>query len=470
MKVHTQGVRSSRGGPIPPPDSSPAVSIRTLPLVDGRYLIQDEIARGGMGVIYRAEDIGLGRVVALKVIAPEFSSRSEVADFFQREASALASVRHEHVVRIFAFGNGRPGEATHEPMFFAMEYVDGRDLDAVLYDHLDHGAHIPAYRVLTVLRQVASGLAAVHAQGLVHRDVKPGNIVIESHSGRPVLVDFGLALPSDGRIGEMVAGSPHYMAPEQAKNEPLGPPADVYAFGVTAFELLTGRLPFPFEDPAQVLYAHLHDEPPLLSSLRPNLQVFDRIIARMLRKSPAERYEGFAAVTAALDHAVSRWRAGDEAPAPSQPEGGQGKDILRILVVVDDEGFRKVAARAAMLAFYRRQVRVHVAKSGAEALALAEENAPHLILLDLSARAIDGVDTLSMLRATSNGAEARVLVVTENDDPADHWRFSILGVSDFFAKSQGLVPLVHRVTEIGQRSGWFAGPDPAELAPGSTWG
>lgn len=464
MKVRTQGVRSSRAGFKLPPDSAPVVSMRSVPLVDGRYMLDHEIARGGMGVIYRAEDVGLGRRVALKVIAPELAARADVVEFFQREASALASVRHEHVVRIYAFG------AHDDQMFFAMEFVDGRDLDAILFEHLEHGAHIPAYRVLTILRQVASGLAAVHQQGLIHRDVKPGNIVIENDSGRPVLVDFGLALPNDGRMSEIVAGSPHYMPPEQAKNEMIGPTADVYAFGVTAFELLTGQLPFPFEDVADVLHAHAETEPPLLSSIRPNLRVFDRIIARMLRKNPNDRYEGFAAVTAALDHAMAHWRSGDEEPAPSQPEGGQGKDILRILVVDDDESFRKVAARAAMLAFYRRQVRVSVAKSGAEAIAIAERTAPHLVLLDLGASGIDGVDTLSMLRATPNGAEARVLVVTAKDDPADHWRFSILGVHDFFAKNQGLVPLVNRVTEIGQRCGWFVGPDPSELAPGSTWG
>lgn len=469
MKVHTQGVRSSaRGHQVGKdgrePDSTPAVSMREAPLLDGRYLLDQEIARGGMGVIYQATDVGLGRRVALKVIAPELAARPDVVEFFQREASALASVRHEHVVRIYAFG------AHDQQMFFAMEFVDGRDLDALLWDHLQHGAHIPAYRVLSILRQVASGLAAVHAQGLIHRDVKPGNIVIENDSGRPVLVDFGLALPADGRVSESVAGSPHYMAPEQARNEMVGPAADVYAFGVTAFELLTGQLPFPFEDVGEVLRAHAQHEPPLLSSIRPNLKVFDRIIARMLRKDPTMRYEGFAAVTAALDHAMAHWRAGEEEPAPSQPEGGQGKDILRILVVDDDESFRKIAARAAMLAFYRRQVRVSVAKSGAEALSISERTAPHLVVLDLGARGIDGVDTISMLRAAPSGAESRVLVVTEKDDPADHWRFSILGVSDFFAKNQGLIPLVNRITEIGQKAGWFVGPDPAELAPGSTWG
>lgn len=443
----------------------------TIPIIDGRYLVEREIARGGMGVIYLAQDLGLGRKVALKLINPELAQRPEVIEHFQAEAAALASVRHENVVQVYAFG-------THEgTTFFAMEYVRGRDLDAILDEHFHHGVDVPTYRALTILRQIASGLAAVHAAGIIHRDVKPGNVVIETDSGRPVLVDFGLALPSDptGAFSAIAAGSPHYVAPEQTRPDAiLTPAADVYSFGVTAYELLTTRLPFEDLDADAVLEAHATRTPAAVSSLRPGLRTFDRVIARMLAKDPRARYEGFSTAIGALDSAIARWRSGSTEPAPSYPEGGgPGKgELLRILVIDDDDQFRKVAARAAQLAFYRRSVSVTVAKSGVEALAKAERAVPDLVILDLHIAAgdggLDGVETISRLRAMPKGAETRVLVVSDAPSDAERWRFSILGVNDFFGKQAGLVELVHAIGQIGERCGWLCADD--EPSPSSTYG
>jgi len=431
-------------------------------MIDGRYMVEREVARGSMGVVYLAQDIGLGRKVALKLIAPELAARPEVVDHFQHEAAALASVRHENVVQVYAFGTDDGS------MFFAMEYVAGRDLDEIITEHANHGVDVPTYRALTILRQVASGLVAVHTTGMTHRDVKPGNVVIETDSGRPVLVDFGLAMPHDQRLGHAAAGSPSYMAPEQARGDHVGPAADVYAFGVTAFELLTGRLPFLDDTVEGQLRAHATEEPPLLSSLRPNLRTFDRVMTRMLAKDPHARYEGFASLLGALDGAIGKWRAGATEPAPSYPEGlGPGRgELLKILVVDDDDAFRKVAARAAQLAFYRRQVAVSVARSGVEALTKAERAVPDLVLLDLNVTGLDGVETISRLRAMERGTETRVVVVTDRQDEAERWRFSILGVSDFFAKQQGLVQLVNSITQIGERWGWLGNEDP-EPVPSS---
>lgn len=455
-----EDLRSSRtGGRRHKADEWPTITAGTVPMIDGRYLVEREIARGSMGVVYLAQDIGLGRKVALKLIAPELAARPEVVEHFQREAAALASVRHENVVQVYSFGTDDGA------MFFAMEYVAGRDLDDIITEHASHGVDVPTYRALTILRQVASGLAAVHATGMVHRDVKPGNIVIETDSGRPVLVDFGLAMPHDQRLGQAAAGSPSYMAPEQARGEHVSPAADVYAFGASAFELLTGRLPFPYETIEEQLRAHALEEPPLLSSLRPNLRTFDRVMARTLAKEPHQRYEGFSSMLGAFDNAISKWRSGATEPAPSYPEGGgPGRgELLRILVVDDDDAFRKVAARAAQLAFYRRQVSVSVARSGVEALSKAEKAVPDLVLLDLNLTGLDGVETISRLRAMEHGTETRVVVVTDRQDDAERWRFSILGVNDFFAKQQGLVQLVNSITQIGERWGWLGTEDPEPI-------
>ncbi len=252
----------------------------------------------------------------------------------------------------------------------------------------------------------------------------------------------------------------------------------MYSFGVTAYELLTSRLPFEDLDPDAVLEAHATRPAPLVSSLRPGLRTFDRVIARMLAKDPRARYAGFATAIGALDAAIARWRSGSLEPAPSYPEGGgPGRgELLRILVIDDDDHFRKVAARAAQLAFYRRSVSVTVAKSGVEALAKAERAVPDLVILDLHIGqhvgahpgGLDGVETISRLRAMPKGAETRVLVVSDAPSDAERWRFSILGVNDFFGKQAQLVELVHAIGQIGERGGWLGGEE--EAPPTSTYG
>jgi serine/threonine-protein kinase len=467
--------------PFPERDSAPPNARRsgtneivrardgTMPLIDGRYLLEREIARGGMGVVHLASDVTLGRQIALKLIDPELAGDRSVVDRFQREATALASIRHQNVVQIHAFGS--EGDA----IYFAMEYVRGRNLDEIIGEHARRGLALPTHRALTILRQIAEGLAAVHAAGIVHRDVKPANVVIENDSGRPVLVDFGLALPAERRatLPPLIAGSPSYMAPEQAHPDlPLGPAADVYAFGVTAFELLTGRLPFEEEELTAMLQAHAARTPPLVSSYRPGLRPFDRIVARMLAKDPRERYEGFATLLAALDGALARWRAGSMEPAPSWPDGGgPGRgELLKILIVDGDETFRKSAARATQLAFYRRAVRVSVARNGSEALAKAERIAPDLVLLDhgLDPGGLDAIETLSRLRALPRGTEARVLIVTDRGSEDDRWRYALLGVRDFFERQTGLVELVQSITEVGERWGFLGSDEERDDEPPSS--
>jgi len=175
-------------------------------------VVEAQLGKGAMGVVLRVRDIGLDRDVALKLIAPPFIADPSAATRFRREAAALAAIRNEHVVQVYSFG---PHEGS---FFFAMEYVRGPTLEALMRQHADHGAFVPLHRALTILLQVASGLDAAHHAGIVHRDVKPSNIVIEEHTGRPVLVDFGLA--HRGRLeASEVVGTPWPRRPL----EPVGP-------------------------------------------------------------------------------------------------------------------------------------------------------------------------------------------------------------------------------------------------------
>jgi serine/threonine protein kinase len=204
------GFGSLESARVCPRCGAPRSSLDPALIIDGRYRVESELGRGGMGVVYVARDAWLDRPVALKVIAASWASDARATDRFQKEAKALASVRSQHVVQVYAFG---PHEGSY---FFAMEYVHGRSLRAIIAEHKQHNATIPVHRTLAILSQIANGISAVHAAGIIHRDVKPANIVIEDDTGRPVLVDFGLASPGDDPSQAIAMGTPQYMAPEQA--------------------------------------------------------------------------------------------------------------------------------------------------------------------------------------------------------------------------------------------------------------
>jgi eukaryotic-like serine/threonine-protein kinase len=424
-------------------------------LIDGRYDVECELGRGAMGVVYLARDTGLRRRIAVKLIAPALVQSSSSAERFCEEARALASVQSHHVVQVYALGE-------HEDSyFFAMEYVRGRTLHTILAEHRLHGENVSIHRALTILARIAEGLDAAHAAGLVHRDVKPANIVIEEDTGRPVLLDFGLAVRRNGARVANFAGTPGYTAPEQTgfvSRASVGPWTDVYSLGCTAFEIFAGRIPFDDEDPDKVLMSHAKSAPPRLSALRPTLAKFDAVLARAMAKAPADRFASaseFVKELIAVD-AASVLTGDPTLPSTVQP---RTPDEARfILVVDDDQDFRRFATRSVQLAFYRQSVRVAMAASGAEALSIVEQRAPDLLVLDFDMPGLDGADTLSRIRALPQGVDVRVLVVSGRVGPADKWRFSLLGVNDFLAKPIDIQRFVETLGSIADRAGWLTEP------------
>jgi serine/threonine-protein kinase len=461
----TTGTPCDHCGAEPPAPALPVV-------VDGRYQVESVLGRGGMGIVYLARDVGLGRQVALKMIAPRWLGDGAIVGGFQREARALASIRSQYVVQVHAFG-------LHEgSYFFAMEYVRGRTLRQILVEHREHGDTIPIHRTLTILNRVAQGIDAVHAAGLVHRDVKPSNIVIEEDTGRPVLVDFGLAAPSADPASALAIGTPQYMAPEQAG---VGTPGaavsrrtDVYSLAIVAYEMLTGRLPFHSQDLAQLMRQHARKPPAALSSVRRDLAAFDKAVARALAKDPEARFPSCTAFAEVLAAAGERWITStlptlpppppDSAnPAPHEPAPAPRHAVpppapdrtLHVLVVDDSPVFRRFTAQAAQVALARNRkdlrVVVESAGSGDEAIERALAQLPDLVLLDFDMPGLDGVDTLSRLRALPGGGRARVVVLSGRVAPADRWRFAVLGVGDFVAKPIDFPQLIDRIEAIARR-------------------
>jgi serine/threonine protein kinase len=255
------------------------------------YTVEEQIGRGGMAVVYRAADARLNRSVALKILAPELANDTAYRQRFSREMRAAAAVDHPNIVPVFDAGEA------DGVLFIAMRYVSGQDVRTLL-----NAVHrLPADRVTHLISQAASALDEAHSRGLVHRDVKPGNMLIASVTGgdQPdhlYLSDFGL---SKQRVSSapltltgQFLGTLDYMAPEQVEGEALDGRADLYSLACTAFEMLAGEPPFKREQGIAVMWAQLQAAPPSLTALRPDLPPgVDQVIARAMAKSPTDRYQ-----------------------------------------------------------------------------------------------------------------------------------------------------------------------------------
>ncbi|MEV5482732.1 MULTISPECIES: serine/threonine-protein kinase [Streptomyces] len=264
------------------------------------YVLQDEIGRGGMAVVYRAEDLRLGRTVAVKVLAPELARNDTFRQRFTHESRVAAAIDHPHIVPVFEAGE------TEGVLYIAMRYVQGRDLRALL----DRDGPLPLETACRIALQVASALDAAHAHDLVHRDVKPGNILIAegTDSDRPehaYLTDFGLtkkslSLTGFTSVGQFV-GTLDYVAPEQISGRPVDGRCDVYSLACVLFEMLTGAPPFRRDDDMALLWAHQYDPAPALTRQRPDLpESVDTVFAQALAKAPENRYETCRGFVAAL--------------------------------------------------------------------------------------------------------------------------------------------------------------------------
>jgi serine/threonine protein kinase len=421
-------------------------------LLDGKYRLDRELGRGGMGVVYVGHDMLLDRPVAVKRLPPGEHPSPEQLASFRREASALASVRNEHVVQIYSFGEhqGQP--------FFAMELVQGASLGAILAQHARHGATIPLHRVLTILQQVARGLTAVHRAGVLHRDIKPDNILIEEGTGRPVLIDFGLVnfLQSAGVQGN-AEGTPDYMAPEiwEPSLGEVTRASDLYALGCTVYEILAGKPPFADATGiSSLMTAHLLRTPPPLSATRPDLASFDPVLRRAMAKNPQERHADAMELALDLQNAASPGLRPTISlmPLPSVPLVPRTTPA-EILVIDDDPVFRQVISRAAQIAFHERPPNLHGVSSGAEALERAAAVPPDLVLLDYLMPDLNGLDTLSRLRSLPEGSRARVVVVSGSTRTLERWPFAVLGVQDFYDKNGGLPPLVELIGRVADQLG-----------------
>jgi hypothetical protein len=294
----------------------------------GPYQVLEKIGRGGMADVYKGFHPALNRYVAIKIVGQFLEADPSFAQLFQREAQAIASLRHPSIVQVFDFGVQSFGSPADTAPYLVMEYVQGRDLRAEMKQRHAAGEPFTPGEVLHLLSQVADALDYAHQHGVVHRDVKPGNILI-TDDGRAILSDFGLAMLSK-RASQISSGqsfgTPEYIAPEQAiDSRAAGPQSDIYSLGVILYEMVTGCLPFEDESPLSLALKHINQQPTPLRNHVPDLpEAVEAVILKALAKEPADRFPSARAMFDALEQAWLAPAGPARAPSPSaSPALGQ---------------------------------------------------------------------------------------------------------------------------------------------------
>jgi protein kinase-like protein len=253
-------------------------------LLAGRYSIERELGRGGMGIVLLARDVALDRPVAIKLLPPHLASRPDERDRFLQEARTAAGLAHPNIVPIHLV------EARGDLVFFVMGFVDGE----TLRERVERGGPLPPRLATKLLQEVAWALGAAHQRGVIHRDVKPDNIMIERATERAVVTDFGIALGrrATESAGDPIVGTARYMSPEQACGEPVDARSDLYSLGATFFYALTGRAPFEAANAPAIITKHVYEIAPAVQKLRPEVPAkLGSVVDRLLRKVPSERFQ-----------------------------------------------------------------------------------------------------------------------------------------------------------------------------------
>lgn len=341
------------------------INMNNIARTIGKYRLLEPLGQGGFSTVYRAEHMTLGNEVALKVLRSELAQDETFVRRFRREARRTVLLDHPNIVRVLDL------DQVDGQLFIAMEYVPSQDLhDVLIMEKL-----LPLDRAVGIIRQLASALDYAHRRGLVHRDVKPGNVLVRE-DGVVKLTDFGLVKASEGsqltQTGTTL-GTPAYMSPEQTQGEPVDSRADLYALGVMAYEFVTGRVPFQGDTPVSVVYMHVHETPPLPSMISQRAAgPVEPVLLKALAKNPADRYQTGSALANALSEAI--YALDDHSPATAYSralellEAHQFEEALELLqgVQAAEPGYRDTV----ML--------IQKAKDGQQLVKLYGEAAHHL--------------------------------------------------------------------------------------------
>ena len=259
------------------------------------YKVETALGQGGFAIVYLVRDLNLKRRLAVKVLSPDLITSRTVLDRFRREAETVAQLSHPHIVPLHFIGQ------KEDLLYLVMECIDGGSLA----DRIEKEGRLPPAEVGRILREVASALDYAHKRGVIHRDIKPHNVLMEAETGRSLVTDFGIARTAEGgslTATGMLVGTPAYLSPEQVAGEGGDHRADIYALGIVAYEMLTGQPPFTGPTPTAVLMKRLGEPPPSLAKVRPEApELLRDVIEGMLAGDPAQRFQSGGDVVRALD-------------------------------------------------------------------------------------------------------------------------------------------------------------------------
>jgi CheY-like chemotaxis protein len=470
-----------------------------------RYRWQETVGRGGMGIVFKAQDLDLDDVVAIKVLSPDWETDDQQLLLrFKREINLNRKIKHPNVARIHDFG------MSNDFPYITMEYVPGHDLRTII--QLE--GRVKQARAISILRQIALGTEAAHKLGIIHRDLKSQNVMLEDN-GAVAILDFGLARGKTNEqltLDSVMVGTPHYMSPEQALGRPTDARSDVYSIGVMAYELLTGRVPFDGESPLVIAMKHVSELPP--EDLRAFTTASPELIAivyKALEKEPANRFASAADLEADLAMlrpfdsgqmpAFVAPRPGVAAPPVAPPAAGASVPpapaVLRthpelgamatpvvptpalpvgvsaapldvkarppvILLVEGDARERKRLADV----LGRHGCRALEAKDGPEALERLLQDTVDLVLMDVALPGMDGFDVTRVIKAQASSAALPVILTSARLDRS-HFAFAIqTGATDVLAKPLQSEAVVGRLWHVLTHHGFQppAGNEPVLAA------
>ncbi|MFD3325381.1 protein kinase [Streptomyces sp. NPDC058701] len=312
-------------------------------LAGGRYQLRDLLGEGGMASVYLAYDSALDRQVAVKTLHSDLGREQSFRERFRREAQAVAKLSHTNIVSVFDTGEGELGGAVMP--YIVMEYVEGRPLGSVLDEDVRQYGAMPADKALKVTADVLAALDTSHEMGLVHRDIKPGNVMVNKR-GVVKVMDFGIARAMQSGVTSMtqtgmVVGTPQYLSPEQALGRGVDARSDLYSVGIMLFQLLTGRLPFEADSPLAIAYAHVQEEPVAPSSINRSVTpAMDALVARALKKNPNERFPTAAAMGDEVARVLGSGQTGAPVIVPGAHAGGSGAGVSSAVFPPVDSGFQ----------------------------------------------------------------------------------------------------------------------------------
>jgi serine/threonine-protein kinase len=415
-------LRARRSMPDQPVSALPAVPIGTL--LEKKYALVEEIGRGSMGTVFLADDVILQRRVAVKFLLPELVALPDNAERFHREAIAMAAITDQNVAQIYTYGerDGLP--------YFVMEHLPGQTVESLITDYSRRGMFVPLRTALDIIWQVVAGIGEIHRSGAVHRDIKPANIMLTDEPQRAVIVDFGLV--RDVRVVNdtlALAGTPAYIAPELVESTPGADRSrlvDIYSAGVTAYELITGSIPFGGESWIEILNKHVCEEPVAPSARRPGLPpLLDETVLTAMAKDPAYRYQDAEAFLKSL-------MLVDSSELAEVVEPDRAAVEPNVLVFDRDPAFLGLLSGTAGDAV--PGCSVNTASNTESALQLLEQWHPQVVFLDLALPDLAGLEVAATIRTEQMYQDVEIVAVASHDSVPDDDTLEWLSLNRFLEK------------------------------------